>query len=215
MPQDIEYFKNALVGKKIPILTLDHQWHKLFTQSENYPAIHSLEEQVNDKLKRQGKINTELKSLSSYKKKLMKEIVDLMELPDSPEKTKKMDDNKRQIEETNANVENYQDELLSIPNEIDDLNFQLMIETMNVCYEKIQKNTQDIDAINKWVEEFRIKLKKQMVLKNRKELINNELYSYMHAIFGPEVIEVFDMKYNPNNVLNRCDNENNNEETPK
>ena len=35
------------------------------------------------------------------------------------------------------------------------------------------------------------------------EIYNDELYSYMHSIFGAEVIEMFDMKYNPKNVLNK------------
>ena len=30
-----------------------------------------------------------------------------------------------------------------------------------------------------------------------KEMMNHQLYSYMHDIFGAEVIEIFDMKYNP------------------
>ena len=27
--------------------------------------------------------------------------------------------------------------------------------------------------------------------------MNQELYTYMHNIFGADVIEIFDMKYNP------------------
>ena len=30
------------------------------------------------------------------------------------------------------------------------------------------------------------------------EMENYNLYSYMHQIFGPEVIEIFDLKYDPN-----------------
>ena len=40
-------------------------------------------------------------------------------------------------------------------------------------------------------------------MKQQKELWNDELYSYMHDIFGPDVIEMFDLKYNPKNVLNK------------
>ena len=29
------------------------------------------------------------------------------------------------------------------------------------------------------------------------ELENHDLYAYMHDIFGAEVIDLFDMKYNP------------------
>ena len=90
MSRDDEIFREALVGKKIPILTLDNQWHKLFTQTGDNAEIHRLEEQVNDLLKRQGKLNTEIKSLNVYKKQIMNEIVSIMELPDSPAKEKRM-----------------------------------------------------------------------------------------------------------------------------
>ena len=94
MALEEETFREALVGKKIPILTLDNQWHKLFTQTGDNDEIHDLEEKLNELLKRQGKLNTEVKSLSSYKKKLMQEIVSIMELPDSSAKEKKMDHKK-------------------------------------------------------------------------------------------------------------------------
>ena len=112
MSRDDEIFREALVGKKIPILTLDNQWHKLFTQTGDNAEIHRLEEQVNDLLKRQGKLNTEIKSLNVYKKQIMNEIVSIMELPDSPAKEKKMTENKQEIEETNRKIDDYNDELL-------------------------------------------------------------------------------------------------------
>ena len=75
MAQDNDLFRTALEGKKIPILTLDHKWHKLFTQTGDNDEIHALETVVNDLLKRQGKLNTEIKSQNLFKKKLMSEIV--------------------------------------------------------------------------------------------------------------------------------------------
>lgn len=203
MEQDDEVFREALVGKKIPILTLDNQWHRLFTQTGDNDEIQSLEEKLNDILKRQGKLNTEIKSLTSFKKKLMQEIVDIMELKDSPAKDKKMADNKRMIEESNQKLEDYNDELLDIPKQIDEANFELMLATMRVCYAKIQQNVQDIDEINKWVSDFKVQLKRKILSKQQKEIWNDEMYSYMHSIFGPDVIDMFDMKYNPQNVLNK------------
>lgn len=55
MGQEDEVFREALVGKKIPILTLDNQWHKLFTQTGDNDEIHVLEERVNDILEAAGK----------------------------------------------------------------------------------------------------------------------------------------------------------------
>ena len=203
MPQEEEFFREALIGKKIPVLTLDNQWHKLFTQTGENDEIHDLEDKLNEVLKRQGKLNTEIKSLSAYKKKVLQEIVDIMELPDSASKEKKMSENKRIIEETNQQIEEYNDELLELPKQIDEANFNLMLATMRVCYARIQQNVSDIDEINQWVAAFRVKLKKQILLKQKKEIWNDEMYSYMHSIFGPDVIDVFDMKYNPKNVLNK------------
>lgn len=203
MGQEDEVFREALIGKKIPILTLDNQWHKLFTQTGDNDEIHSLEEKVNDILKRQGKLNTEIKSLSAFKKKLMQEIVDIMELPDSSAKEKKMSDNKRMIEESNQKMEDYNDELMDIPKQLDEANFELMMATMRVCYARIRQNVQEIDEINKWVSDFKVQLKKKILLKQQKEIWNDEVYSYMHSIFGPDVIDMFDMKYNPQNVLNK------------
>ena len=203
MSQEDEFFKEALVGKKIPILTLDNQWHKLFTQTGENDEIQALEDKLNEVLKRQGKLNTEIKTLSAYKKKVLQEIVSIMELPDSNSKEKKMSENKRIIEETNQKLEEYNDELLELPRQIDEANFNLMLATMRVCYARIQKNVSDIDEINQWVAAFRVKLKKQILLKQKKEIWNDEMYSYMHSIFGPDVIDVFDMKYNPKNVLNK------------
>lgn len=203
MPQGDEEYRAALAGKKIPILTLDHKWHKLFTQSEENEQIKVLEEQLNEYLKQQGRINTEIKSLNVYKKKLMNEIVSIMELPDSKEKERKMGENKRLIEEANVRLEEYHDEMLDLPRLIDDTNFELMIATMHVCYDKIKQNTQEIEAINEWVRDFRNQLKRKVLQKQQREVMNDELYSYMHAIFGPDVIEMFDMKYNPQNVLNK------------
>ncbi|MBO4903648.1 MAG: hypothetical protein J5367_00330, partial [Lachnospiraceae bacterium] len=51
--------------------------------------------------------------------------------------------------------------------------------------------------IAEWVKDIRVQLKKNLVRKQDKELYNAELYSYMHDIFGPVVMELFDMKYVP------------------
>lgn len=195
--------QSALQGKKLPLLVLDHQWHKLFTQTGEHEKLHQLEEALNELLRSQSRCNADIKSLSAYKKKLMNEIVSIMELPDSPEKERKMDDNKRKIEESNEKIDALKDELLELPHKMDVANMELMIATMEICYEKITENTKEIEAINQWIAEFRNQLKRKVLLKQKKEIWNDELYSYMHDIFGPDVIEMFDMKYHPKTALNK------------
>lgn len=193
-------YKAALTGKKIPILTLDNKWHRLFTQAEPTPAISRLEQRLNELLKRQGKLNSETKDIKKLKKKLMDEIVsvrDEMEQGQSNTLEKKVEDNKRLLSECNEKLEAYQDELMELPREIEKINQELMLLTMEICYDKLQANTEEIQETAAWVAQIRVELKKRLVRKQEKEIQNHELYSYMHDIFGADVIEIFDLKYNP------------------
>ena len=152
-------------------------------------------------MKRQGKLVNENKDLKKIKSNLMAEIMENMdglENRDKDEKVdKKLNDNKRLITEVNEKLENNEEELMDIPREIDAVNKRLMLASMQVCYERLQSNTEEIQEIAEWVRNIRIELKKNLIKKQDKELYNAELYSYMHDIFGPAVMELFDMKYVP------------------
>ncbi len=195
-----EAYKVALAGKRIPILTLDNKWHQLFTQVDCPKKIESLKKELNELLKRQGKINTETKEIKKIKKRLMEEIVPLVDQLDQTGNValeKKVEENKRLINECNEKLDAYQDEMLDLPKEIDRVNYELMLITMECCYDKIQEGTREIEEISNWIAEIRVELKERLVYKQEKEILNHELYSYMHDIFGADVIELFDMKYNP------------------
>lgn len=188
----------ALADKKIPLLTLDNKWHQLFDKTEPTPTIKALEEELNELVKKQGKANTEMKEIRKLKKKLMQEIVENAEdaMSGSDEKAqKKAEDNKRLINDCNEKIENYEDELIELPREIDRVNRELMLATMEICYERIQTNQTDIEETAKWIAQIRVELKKRLIRKQEKEAVNQEMYAYMHDIFGADVIDIFDMKY--------------------
>ncbi len=195
-------FKEALAGKEIPLLTLDNKWHQLFTQAQTeIPAeVQRGEVKLNELIKRQGKLNTESKDIRKVKKKLMTEIMEMADLsggnPDAATE-KKMEDNRRLINECNERLEDYARELRLLPEEIAQINHKLMLITMDICYQKIAENTKEIDKIEEWVKDIRIEMKKKLIRKAENEQEVFSLYSYMHDIFGAEVIEIFDLKYNP------------------
>ena len=200
MSKKEELYELALSGKKIPILTLDNKWYKLFPNLNDCPQIMKIARSLNDLLKRQGKLNTETKDIKNLKKKLMQEIVPMVdELGQNADASleKKIDDNKRLIEECNEKLEAYEYEMMELPAQIEAKNYELMLATMHYCYEKMQSNTEDIIEIAKWVADIREELKKNLIQKQEMELYNKQMYSYMHDIFGAGVIELFDMKYNP------------------
>lgn len=188
-------FKEALKGKKLPILTLDNKWYQLFTQHNNHPDTDALAEQLKALVAKQGKLNTEVKEIRKLKSKLMDEIV--AGIDNTPLTDKEMEDHKRLINECNDKIDASQDELLDLPKQIDELNFQLMVQTMDICYKAMAENTEEISKISDWITKVRVELKKNVIRKQEKEWLNQEMYAYMHDIFGPEVIEIFDMTYNP------------------
>lgn len=213
-----EIFKPALVGKKIPILTLDNKWHRLFTKSEFTPELMGLEKNLNELLKRQAKVNTESKEIKKLKKKLMDEVVILAdEMGEHPTKKqdKDMADHKRLIEECNEKMDACEEEMVELPRQINQINNQLMLITMDVCYRKLQQNTQELSEIEEWISGIRRELKKKVVRKQEKEAVINKLYSYMHDIFGAEVIELFDMQYDPEEKYRRKKTANQEESSEK
>lgn len=200
MGQKEEAFEQALKNKDIPVLTLDHKWHLLFNTADTTTAILRLEDKLNALLKRQGKLNTESKDIRKLKKKLMDEIVPMVdELDQRPNSKldKKIEENKRLISECNDKMEQYKEELMELPAQIAAANYELMLATMDACYDTLKENTKEIEEIGNWINEVRIELKKKIIRKQEKEQKNHELYNYMHAIFGADVINLFDMKYNP------------------
>ena len=98
---------------------------------EHTPHMQELEDKLKELLKRQGKINTESKEIRARKAKLMEEIVGVMDEQGGKEKQA---DYSTQINALNQKLEEYQDELLDLPKEIDEVNFELMLDTMEICY---------------------------------------------------------------------------------
>ena len=194
-----EVFLNALKGKKIPILTLDNKWYRLLDEKGQTKAG-QLREELNELLRRQGKLNTGLKDIKRLKKKMMGEIVPLVsevEQKGGADLEKKIEAYKRLIGECNEKIMDYEDELLELPKEIDRVNFQLMLLTMEYCYDAMRQNSRDIREISDWVTQARIDLKKKLIRKQEMEERNQEIYSYMHDVFGADVVDLFDMSMLP------------------
>ena len=66
---------------------------------------------------------------------------------------------------------------------------------MDYFYEKIRINQKESIEIEEWINQVRIDLKKNIIRKQNHEINNREIYAYLHDIFGAEVINIFDIKY--------------------
>lgn len=183
-------FKSALIGKTVPLLVLDQKWHRLFAVHGKTDEIKELEAKLNNLLAEQGRLNTRLKELKKLKGRLLDEIVQGMEDMDA-----KVEENKRFVDEINQKLEECEEELMDIPHQIRETNDELMVLSMDYFYEKIRVNQTESVEIEEWINQVRIDLKKNIIRKQNRDINNREIYAYLHDIFGPEVINIFDIKY--------------------
>jgi hypothetical protein len=192
-------FKAALKGKKIPILVLDQKWHRLFAIHGKPDVVQDLETEINSMIAREGKLNNEQKELQKIKNQLMDSIVKNMDGTTGEAgnafREKKLDEDKRLINEVNAKIEANEDELLELPGKIKEANEQLMLESMDYFYEKLRINSEEAKEIEDWITQVRIDLKKNIIRKQNREVNNKEMYAYLHDIFGPDVLNLFDLQY--------------------
>lgn len=200
MSRTDDIYKPALSKTKLPILTLDNKWHKLFTQANETPEIKKLEKKLNALLKDQGRVNVEQKKLKAAKRKLMDEIIQLADRYGGQRDRdiqKAMERNKEMVEECSERLKALEEENQDIPREIEETNYQLMLKTMELCYKRLEENRKEIEYYNKWIQDIRVELRENIIRKQERETSTYELYSYMHNIFGRDVIDIFDMHYNP------------------
>ena len=202
-----DLFSEALRGKKIPVLTLDNKWYQLLDQKGKNQTAGQVEK-LNQLLKDLGKVNTEAKNIRAMKKKLMQEIISMVdEAAQKPDSglDEKIENHKKMVEECSGRLADYEERQLELPRQIDEINFQLMLKTMEYCYDTMQANEEEIRRIADWVAEIRTELKERMIRKQELEQANYTMYSYMHDIFGMDVVDIFDMQHDPGGEENKTD----------
>jgi hypothetical protein len=176
---------------RLPVLTLDRKWLNIFNTDEKSDEIAILEKKVNTSLKSQGTINTKRDELISLKKTLMKEIVSNMDAEENSRARKKVDKSKELIEDINDELLLLQDKELDVPSNINNANALLAYQSLEEIYNKIKKNDDDIDSLEKWIDETRIELKKRILVREKKREENELMDKYISDTFHPEVVRQY------------------------
>lgn len=176
---------------KLPVLTLDRKWLNIFNTDEKSDEIAILEKKVNTSLKSQGTINTKRDELIGLKKTLMKEIVSNMDAEENSRARKKVDKSKELIEDINDELLLLQDKELDVPSNINNANALLAYQSLEEMYNKIKKNDEDIESLEKWIDETRIELKKRILVREKKREENELMDKYISDTFHPEVVRQY------------------------
>lgn len=189
--------RSALKGREIPILVLDTRWHRLFPQGEKPADIEALEEQLNDLLKKQGRLVNEIKDLKTAKKKLMDSIVAGME-GSSARDNRKKENQQRLLLETKDRIQQDSDELMEIPYEIKDTNEKLMIVGARYCFERLGNGDQMIQELTDEIRALQAELTDKKEFRENLEESMDSAYSLMHGLLGHDIMNLFDKgKFRP------------------
>lgn len=189
-----EHDYSAAIAKiKVPMLILDQKWHRLFALGGKPDNVKELEQKESELLKREAELKKELKDLKKVKENLMASVMSNME-GTSDLVSKKLDDDKRLLEECKERITSAEDELMDLPNMTDEVNKELMLASMDFCYDKLRTNSEEAEEITNWIKDIRVQLKKNVIRKHNREINNKEIYSYMHDVFGMEVLNLFDLQ---------------------
>lgn len=190
--------KRSLLKSRLPLLILDERYYKLFPEEKKTDRIRVLERRLNDLMKGQGKLNTDMEDLRKLKKKLMEEVISNM--GESTRDTAKMQQKKQEklqemIIEINEKLADGDSALENRPKEITEANIDLLMECMRVWYRRLDENNSNIMEASLWIEQVREELKQKLLVKQDLEMENERIYSYMHTLLGRELMEKLDSKY--------------------
>lgn len=191
-------FSKLLNSMRVPIVILDERWHQLFQQQPKTAKISDLEAKLNDLLKLQGKLVTDIKELKAAKRQLMDGIVANMNVDSSPNgklKDKKLQKSQKLIQDINEKLKDSDNTLADMPYRIKEANAKLVVEGMNQCYQKLDANSEELDSLNLKINQMREELKSMLMRKQDLEDENSIMYTYMHDVLGSNIMEMLDQHY--------------------
>ena len=202
-------YRDYIDMKRIPILPLDNRWHQLFPENNKPARIKKLEKEVMTLVKKESSVNQDLKNLVKAKKKLMNQIVNNMQ-ETTPEiekvRQKKLAASQKLILDINKKTNALENEKYNLPYRLIQANEELLIESIEICYNRIQNNQEKIAFLNEWIDRTRTELKRNVVVRQELADMNHNIYSYMHDMFGPRFMEVFDSSHEYRADYRRTDN---------
>lgn len=186
--------RDALKGKKVPILVLDQRWHTLFPNGNKPEDILALEDNLNYLLKRQGFLVNDIKDLKRTKQKLMDGILAGMNDVEGANTDKKKKNQQRLLLEIKERIKEESDELMELPREIKRVNEELLAVGASYCFERLASGDEELRVLTEEIEEIRGQLKEKVGYKADLEESMDSAYSLMHGLLGHDVMNLYDKK---------------------
>ena len=188
-----EIFLERFRGVETPILTLDERWLTMFPEKEKNKEVLRLEKNLNEAFKYQAKLSEDLKVAEETKKQLMSRIIHNMKIAQiSEEEAMLQEKSQKFIREINERIDELEQEYEAMPQRIKELNEALLMESLRFCYRKMRENRRNLKEQEKLIQEAKDLLEERTARKQEIQKQDEDMYIFMHHLFGRGVLEIFD-----------------------
>jgi flagellar biosynthesis/type III secretory pathway chaperone len=197
--KNIDFKDNIVKRNKIPILIYVPEWIQLFSGNKSR-SMQKIINTLEDLIAREKKCDLELSELEKRKKIIMNKILYLSKDINENNNTaalSKMKEAEKEIIEINQKIPRLIEESETLPDRINDINTQLLKETIKRAYELIKENESEYERYQEQVNEFRQRLAELIQKKVDTEELVNKLYSFIHGMIGADEMESLDKSFLP------------------
>ena len=199
MGKDINFKDNIVRRNKIPTLIYVPEWIQLFSGNKSR-SMQKIIARLEALIARNKECDSELYNLEKRKKMVMNKILYLSkDINENNDKTalSKMEEAEKEIKEINRKIPVLLEELESIPKRINDMNTQLLKETIKKAYELINESRSEAEKCQEQVNDLRQKLAELIQKKVDMEERVNKLYLFIHGMIGADEMESLDESFLP------------------
>ena len=105
---------------------------------------------------------------------------------------KKSKQSQKLLLEMNERIDVGTNRILELPGLIKEANARLLTEGVKIAYRNMQGTEETLEILTKEIEELRLSLEQRELKRDELEDRRDKVYSYMHNLLGPEIVELFD-----------------------
>jgi len=192
--KNIDFKDNIVKRNKIPILIYVPEWIQLFTNNKSRGMSKTIEK-LEALISREKEYSEELDRLGKRKKLVMNKILYLskdINENNNEEALPKMEEAEKELLEINRRMPELMEELELLPGLINEMNTQLLKDTIKKSYELINEYKSESEKCQEQVNEIRLKLSALIQKKVDMEERVNKLYSFTHGMLGAAEMETLD-----------------------
>lgn len=179
-------FERIKKGTVIPML-IDYKPFKEMIKYSINPPMQSLIKYIEDITKEEKAKLLETANLQKEKSRFAAKVLylsDQLNSHGSRHAGEHLDDIKEKMVEINDKIEQNRIDLSALRVEKENLNLELLRQTLDYCYENINQDEKNLKALLDEIDKIRTELEKKRIVRDTLQKRINSTYGFIHGVIG-------------------------------